>query len=71
MHHIDPQTNQQATLFNPRQQVWSEHFGWSDNLTQVIGKTPCGRVTVDALSLNRTGVVNLRRSLTAVGLHPP
>ncbi len=69
--HLDPQTGQDVKLFHPRQQVWSEHFGWSDDFTQVIGKTPCGRATVEALSLNRTGVVNLRRLLVMAGLHPP
>ncbi len=58
-------------MYNPRQQVWSEHFGWSDDFTQVIGKTACGRVTVEALRLNRYGVVNLRRLLFAANLHPP
>jgi len=25
----DPETEQEVTLFNPRQQQWSEHFNWS------------------------------------------
>gem|GEM_PF-1785719 len=29
---------------------------------------PCGRVTVEALQLDRAGVVNLRRFLTNAGL---
>jgi hypothetical protein len=58
-------------LYNPRQQVGSENFAWNDDFTQVIGKTPCGRVTVEALRLNRYGVVNLRRLLFATNLHPP
>jgi len=68
---IDPETGEKIALYNPRQQVWSEHFDWSDDFTQVIGKTPCGRVTVEALRLNRYGVVNLRRLLFAANLHPP
>ena len=44
---------------------------WSDDFTQVIGKTPCGRATVEALRLNRFGVVNLRRLLRSANLHPP
>ncbi|MGK7889728.1 MAG: HNH endonuclease [Leptolyngbyaceae cyanobacterium] len=67
---IDPQTQQSVSLFNPRQQEWSEHFGWSEDLQRVIGKTACGRATVEALSLNRPSVVNLRRVLVMVGEHP-
>jgi hypothetical protein len=37
----------------------------------VIGITACGRATVEALRLNRFGVVNLRRLLRGVNLHPP
>lgn len=69
--HPDPETGQEVRLFHPRKQLWSEHFGWNDDYTQVIAKTPCGRATVEALLLNRTGVVNLRRLLTSAGLHPP
>lgn len=67
----DSQTGEVVSLFNPRQQVWSEHFEWSKDLTQMVGKTACGRATITALDLNRAGVVNLRRLLVAVGLHPP
>jgi 5-methylcytosine-specific restriction endonuclease McrA len=69
-HHVDPETEQMVALFNPRQQLWSDHFDWSEDGTQVIGKMPCGRATIDALDLNRQGVVNLRRLLASVGLHP-
>ncbi len=62
---------EKTALYNPRQQVWSEHFRWSDDFTQVIGITACGRATVEALRLNRFGVVNLRRLLRGVNLHPP
>jgi hypothetical protein len=31
----------------------------------------CGRATVEALRLNREGLVNLRRILYAAGEHPP
>jgi hypothetical protein len=71
MQGTDPQTGEKVALYNPRQQVWSEHFDWSDDFTQAIGKTACGRATVDALRLNRSGVVNLRRLLFAANLHPP
>lgn len=67
----DPETGEKIALYNPRQQSWREHFSWSDDFTEVIGKTACGRATVEALRLNRFGVVNLRRLLRSVNLHPP
>ncbi|PSN19149.1 HNH endonuclease [filamentous cyanobacterium CCP5] len=67
----DPLTGETVPLFNPRGQSWNEHFVWSENATQAIGQTPYGRTTVEALALNRTGVVNLRRLLASAGLHPP
>jgi 5-methylcytosine-specific restriction endonuclease McrA len=68
---IDPETNQKISLFNPRKQSWQDHFKWSENKIEMIGKTACGRATIFALSLNRLGIVNLRRLLITVNLHPP
>ncbi|MDD1414323.1 HNH endonuclease [Dolichospermum sp. ST_con] len=68
---IDSETQEKIALFNPRQQAWSDNFNWNNDFTQVIGKTPSGRVTVESLRLNRVGVVNLRRLLFAANLHPP
>jgi hypothetical protein len=68
---IDPETNQKISLFNPRKQSWQDYFKWSDNKIEMIGKTACGRATIFALSLNRLGIVNLRRLLITVNLHPP
>lgn len=44
---------------------------WSSEFTRILGVTPTGRATVEALLLNREGVVNLRRALYALGEHPP
>jgi hypothetical protein len=67
----DPQTGQVFELFNPRQQSWSDHFAWDESLTRMIGKTPCGRATIEALLPNRQGVVKLRQLLVSAKLHPP
>ena len=68
---IDPETQQSELLFNPRCAAWSQHFCWSDDFTIIIGKTACGRATIEALRLNRSGIVNLRQLLSMAGLHPP
>ncbi len=52
-------------------QAWSDHFAWNYDFTLVIGLTATGRATVEALRLNRPGVVNLRRALLAIAEHPP
>jgi hypothetical protein len=67
----DPIDGVIVPLYNPRKQDWSENFRWNEDFTHIIGLTPTGRATVDALYLNRPGLVNLRRVLFAVGLHPP
>jgi hypothetical protein len=38
---------------------------------KIIGITTTGRATVDALKLNRPGVVNLRKLMLMEGSHPP
>jgi hypothetical protein len=67
----DPTSGQVVQLYHPRQHRWLEHFAWSPEFVLIMGLTPIGRTTVEALQLNRAGVVNLRRVLYAMGDHPP
>lgn len=67
----DPVSGDIVPLFHPRRQRWRDHFVWNDDFTLIIGLTPTGRATVEALRLNREGLVNLRRVLYAMGEHPP
>ncbi|MDM8562918.1 HNH endonuclease signature motif containing protein [Candidatus Marithioploca araucensis] len=53
----DSQSRHSVKLFNPRLQVWNEHFAWSADGTQILGKTPCGRVTVIALQMNNPEII--------------
>lgn len=48
-----------------------DHFVWSSDFVRILGYTPTGRATVEALRLNREGLINLRRILYAAGEHPP
>lgn len=66
----DPIDGQDTLLFHPRQQRWPDHFGWNEDYTLIIGLTPTGRATVEALQLNRPGVVNLRKLLVMAGKYP-
>ncbi len=67
----DPVTGATVPLFHPRLHVWSEHFAWTEDYTVVVGLTATGRATMEALHLNRRGLINQRRSLRLTGEHPP
>lgn len=47
---FDPLTGQFAFLFNPRTQVWSEHFAFEGEM--IVGLTAEGRTTVKLLQMN-------------------
>lgn len=69
-HAVDPQTGQRILLFNPREKHWHRHFMWSSDLLYLIGRTRTGRATVEALNMNLSQQVNLRRALLSLGEHP-
>ena len=65
---VDPQTNATVALFNPRRDVWAEHFAW--NGARLSALTPTGRATIDALALNRPLILSIRAEETFFGRHP-
>jgi hypothetical protein len=67
----DPHTGNIVRLYNPRQQNWNDHFDWSDNGLEVVGKTPAGRATVVALKLNNNFLMTARSRWSLAGWHPP
>jgi 5-methylcytosine-specific restriction endonuclease McrA len=67
----DPVTSALVPLYNPRRNTWNDHFAWNDDCSLIVGLTPTGRATVQALHLNRESVVNLRHLLYAADKHPP
>jgi hypothetical protein len=66
---LDPQTGEEAALFNPRIEQWKKHFCWDG--VKVRGLTPTGRATVIALKMNRALILAIRREETIRGRHPP
>lgn len=68
---IDPLTRKLISLFHPRQQRWRDHFAWNEDATLIVGLTPTGRTTAEALKLNRPELVNLREVLYVTQKHPP
>lgn len=67
----DPETGQIVRLFNPREQIWDEHFAWVDSGVRIVGKTAIGRATASALRLNRAPLVLARQAWVKAGWHPP
>lgn len=67
----DLMSNRMVSLFNPRTQLWSEHFGWDRTYKQMIGLTDIGRATIHALQMNRQSVQNIRKAMLLLGIHPP
>ena len=66
---IDPQTNQLAPLFHPRQHDWNEHFAWIDY--RLIGRTTSARATIAALQMNSERRLRIRRAEEQFNLFPP
>jgi hypothetical protein len=50
-------------LFNPRLDLWSDHFEW--NGAVLVGKTPVGQVTIEVLAINLPYRIALRTALIA------
>ena len=67
----DPQTRETVRLFHPLRHNWNEHFHWDESKTRIIGQTPCGRATAEALKMNNPTMVNARRRWVSAGWHPP
>lgn len=67
---VDPQTNTEVPLFNPREQRWAEHFSWTENFSHISGVTPVGRATIVRLKMNRPRIVLARQRWVQAGLHP-
>lgn len=65
---IDPDTGKVTPLFNPRQQVWTDHFILEGPL--IIPLTAEGRATVQLLRLNTEQRVRRREGLIELGRYP-
>jgi HNH endonuclease len=69
---MDPVTGQAVSLFNSRMQSWADHFQWADGSIRIVGRTPVGRATVDALHLSDDpDALAVRAYWVLAGWHPP
>jgi hypothetical protein len=65
----DPETDELVPLFNPRRQVWDEHFEWE--VAKLVGKTSIGRATIDVLGINQSERKEFRALLISAQIFPP
>ena len=65
---LDPDTGTLTSLFNPRTQVWADHFSLEGAL--VIGLTPPGRATIQLLQVNHPEQIETRQLLIEAGIWP-
>ncbi len=68
---VDGLTGKSVRLFNPRKQNWHEHFEFSQDKTEIIGKTASGRATVESLQMNSFYQKTARAAWVETGKFPP
>ena len=66
---FDPETDALFPLFNPRTDLWEQHFEWDGAMLR--GLTAVGRITIHVLNINLPERVEHRRRLMESGLFPP
>ena len=65
---FDSETGKLVPLYNPRTQVWHDHFQLDGPVIRPL--TPEGRVTVKVLRLNNADRIEERELLIEIGLYP-
>ena len=68
---INPVTEVSTPFFNPQLQIWNEHFIWNEDASEIAGLTDIGRVTIEALKMNRVQLIRVRKMWVKLGEHPP
>ncbi len=68
---FDGLTEKWVRLYNPRNDIWKEHFIWNNDATNMIGISAIGRCTILELRLNRDKLVEYRNCIIPFGKHPP
>jgi hypothetical protein len=66
---IDPLTDRLCRLYDPRKDVWKEHFRFLG--ATIVGRSPIGRTTVYVLAMNDAVHLVTRESLIAEGRFDP
>lgn len=59
-----------APLFNPRDDVWPDHFQIDEESAEIVGLTSVGRATIMRLQMNRPRQVHARLRWIQLDLFP-
>lgn len=63
---LDQSSAEPVRSFNPRRDIWTEHFRWDG--AQLLGLTAIGRTTVMVLAVNNLERLRARQTLLAEGV---
>lgn len=66
---VDPETVQVVRLFDPRKDIWAEHFRIAD--VRILGISPVGRATVIVLAMNHPEELAVREEMSRDGFWKP
>lgn len=66
---LDDETGELARLFNPRTDVWIDHFARVE--AKIVGISAIGRSTVGVLNMNQPERIRLRALLIRLGVLSP
>ena len=66
---LDDVTGQIVQLFNPRTDVWSDHFQWNGSV--LVSNTATGRATIRCLAINPPDNIAQRQAFISEGVFPP
>lgn len=64
---VDEQTQTETRLFNPRRDVWSEHFRLAGESGEVEGLNEIGRATISRLRINSAAQTAARKQWLRLG----
>lgn len=67
---IDESGAENVRLFNPRRDVWNEHFRSRSETFEIEGLTEIGRGTINRLRFNNPLQIQARRQWRRLGLFP-
>lgn len=65
---VDTASAETVDFFNPRADIWKEHFEWVG--LKIAGITSKGRATVEELNLNRSLILAIREEEMLLGRKP-
>jgi hypothetical protein len=58
-------------LYNPRVELWTDHFGIAKDQITILSKTSVGQATISLLEINTNDRLLERQTLNELGLYPP